>query len=741
VSTDLARGTASIRLQLPSSVASAAARAVRIRLSAGGKTVHEGVARVEAGLGFATAQETIALAGLKLWSPEDPSLYELEVAEQDGIGGAAFNRRIGFREVRADGEKILLNGEPVYLRGALHWGYYPSSIIPRPSTETIREELRGLRELGFNTVKHCLWVPREEYFSLCDEMGFFTWLELPLWLPKVTPLLEQRMEREYPRILGQTAHHPSLVIASLGCELGADVNAAVLERLYRLARDVTGGILVRDNSGSGECYGGLAADFADFSDYHFYADLQNLEPLLESFTPRWKTRRPWLFGEYADADTWRVVGPNGPWWSRNDADQNPVSAVKPDFRLHLQQERLSAPGVHGRSGQIAALSLDHALLHRKLSVEFTRAFPQVGGYVITAIRDVPISTSGLFDDAGHPKFKAQDFRRFNADLVLFPRWDLARTWISGDRVLDADRFNQSAGSECALRVVASNFGPTLPSGTWAWRVVPEPVHGHGRPSGETPLAEGSGSLGPALARGDVRELTRISCVLPETNTPLGLVVETSLEHPAGRAENSWPLFVWPRPHDSPPWKIVLADPLGIFEPLREHYHAADFDPGTRTSTGGRGHIVLASSFEPGLREHVLRGGKALLVQRGRGFFPHTTVAFWREGITLFEQHPLTEELPAGPFRELQLFGMATDTSLRWIEAAGPVRAVKPVITRLDARESIASHYMAEVSFGEGRLIVSTLRFEGGMGRQPRSIAWSYAARWFLEKAVAFLAAS
>ena len=689
---------------------------------------------MHAGAAVSTASATLPTAGLRFWSPEDPFLYDLEAEEQDGSGEPS-RWRIGFREVRADGEKILLNGEPIYLRGALHWGYYPSTIIPRPSPETIREELRGLRELGFNAVKHCLWVPRDEYFSLCDEMGFLTWLELPLWLPRVTPQLERRMQREYPRILGQTAHHPSLVIASLGCELGADVNAGVLEGLYRLARDVTGGILVRDNSGSGECYGGLAADYADFSDYHFYADLQNLEPLLESFTPRWKTIRPWLFGEYADSDTWRVVGKEGPWWSRNDPDVNPVSAVKPDFRLHLQQERLLAPGVKGRSEQIAALSLDHAMVHRKLSVEFTRAFPEVGGYVITAIRDVPISTSGLFDDQGRPKFGGPVFRRFNADLVLLPRWDLARTWVSGDRVLDADRFNQAAGSECALRVVASNFGPVLPSGTWSWRLV------DARGPGQAPLAEGSGSLGPSLGRGEVRELTRISGVLPETDRPLGLLIEVSLAHPAGHVESSWPLFAWPRPHAVPPCEIALADPLGIFEPLRAQYGAADFDPRAGVPADGRGPIVLASHFDESLRAYVLRGGRALVVQRGRGFFAHGTVAFWREGITLFEDHPITEDLPDGPFRELALFGMATDTSLRWLDTAGPVAAVKPVITRADARESIASHYMAEVSFGEGRLLVTTLRLEGGMGRQPRSIAWSSAARWLLEKAVAFLAGS
>jgi hypothetical protein len=491
-------------------------------------------------------------------------------------------------------------------------------------------------------------------------------------------------------------------------------------------------VLVRDNSGSGECYGGLAADFADFSDYHFYADLQNLEPLLESFTPRWKTIRPWLFGEYADSDTWRVVEHDGPWWSRNDPEVNPMSAVKPDFRLHLQEKRLSAPGVRGRSEQLAALSLSHALLHRKLSVELTRAFPEVGGYVITAIRDVPISTSGLFDDDMKAKFSGRDFTRFNADLVLLPRWDLARTWLCGDRVLEPDRFNQLAGSQWAMRIVASNFGPALFNGTLSWRVVQRP--------GEAPIAQGSHGIGPALARGTVRELARISCTLPETTHPLCLTIEAALEHPQGRTENSWPLFVWPRPLEAPSCGVLFADPLGVLEPVREHYHADDFDPRAGNRLGGRGPIVAATVFDQPLRDYVLQGGRALLVQRGRGFFAHDRVAFWREGITVFEEHPLSADLPESPFRELQLFAMATDTSLRWIEPAGPVGGVRAVITRVDARESTASHYMVDVSYGKGRLIVTTLRFEGGMGKEPGSIAGSSAARYFLDRCLAFLAA-
>ena len=55
-----------------------------------------------------------------------------------------------------------------------------------------------------------------------------------------------------------------------------------------------------------------------------------------------------------------------------------------------------------------------------------------------------------------------------------------------------------------------------------------------------------------------------------------------------------------------------------------------------------------------------------------------------------------------------------------------------MITRIDARESIARHYLVEVKFGRGTLIVTTLRVEGGMGRQPSGLAANSAGLFLVD---------
>ena len=103
--------------------------------------------------------------------------------------------------------------------------------------------------------------------------------------------LRDQAPLEYQAITALTAHHPSVAIYSLGCELGQTVSAKFIDELNMLVRNRVRGVLFCDNSGSGEAYGGQF-DFADFNDYHFYCDLQYFEPLVDHFSRDWRAPLP-----------------------------------------------------------------------------------------------------------------------------------------------------------------------------------------------------------------------------------------------------------------------------------------------------------------------------------------------------------------------------------------------------------------------------------------------------------------
>jgi beta-galactosidase/beta-glucuronidase len=236
------------------------------------------------------------------WSPSAPALYEARLRVADGDERVV---RFGLRSLRAEGTTLLLNERPIYPRMALSWGWYPHALHSNPGPERVRADFARLKQLGFNGVKLCLWFPPAYYFELADELGMLLWVELPMWIPQPSPHFRAQAPIEYERLMRQARQHPAVILYTLGCELSRVVDAELLAPLYALVKRHAGDALVRDNSGSGEAYGGLLNEFAEFYDYHFYAELQFLRGLLDHFSPRWRPEQPWVFGEFCDYDTFR----------------------------------------------------------------------------------------------------------------------------------------------------------------------------------------------------------------------------------------------------------------------------------------------------------------------------------------------------------------------------------------------------------------------------------------------------
>ena len=668
-----------------------------------------------------------------LWDIWHPNLYKyVATIVCDGLN-ETVERQFGFREISYDGSKLLLNGTPIYARGILHWGYYDELIIPNPSCDVIRDEINKCRQFGFNMIKHCLYIPREKYFELADQNGVLLWIELPLWLPDVSPELAERIRREYPAILEQISGHPSVVLLSLGCELDDKVEGGILEEMYILAKNNCDA-LVRDNSGSGECYGGLAIDFADFFDYHFYGELQNMENLMENFTPTWRNYRPWLYGEFCDSDTMRDLkqvknqrGVEKFFWEEGDAEKNPICRLKPDFYLDKHDDRMEKSGIRNEFELIRKLSINHSLVHRKTTLEYTRAFPEICGYNITSIRDVPIATSGIFDDNMNPKFDKSVFMQINSDIALVPAWDLTRVWINGDRVMNKERYNFFSGDYYGLHVLLSNYSQyKLINPQLEWKLV----------CGNTVKLEGTYNSEKVFEIGDVKELGYIGINLPVVEKPETFVLTAVMTCDGHRVENSWPLFIYPKPGRIP-HKIGVYDPANIFAGIDEMF---DTIPLENENNVEEVACVVASYLAPHIKEYVKKGGRVLLVQRGKGHLPIENVAFWREGMIRCYEHPVTDGIKYEHwFDDLRFFSLATDTAFD-TESVYKMEfdSVKPVMRRYDCRKWTVSDYMLQINLGEGTIIASTLRFEGNMGKQPLGIINNNFGLWLLNSILSFL---
>lgn len=116
--------------------------------------------------------------GLKLWSPERPTLYAVRVSG----AGDAYEDRIGFRTVATRGREILLNGRPRFLRGiSLHEepiGHVGTRVVSETDARALLTEAKAL---GCDFVRLAHYPHSEHTARLCDELGLLAWAEIPVY--------------------------------------------------------------------------------------------------------------------------------------------------------------------------------------------------------------------------------------------------------------------------------------------------------------------------------------------------------------------------------------------------------------------------------------------------------------------------------------------------------------------------------------------------------------------------------
>ena len=658
----------------------------------------------------------LALGQPDSWSPAHPALYTVRlILERGEVAVAETARRVGFRALEAQGEQVLLNGAPVHLRGLLSWGWDPATLAPAPSDDAIREDFRRARLLGFNLLKLCLYIPPRRVFEIADEEGMLLWLELPLWWQRTTEHLRQQVRVEYADILRAAHTHPSIVLYSLGCELDTEMaDDEMLSGLSVMAREATCGALLCDNSGSGEAYAGLNSDFADFADYHFYCDLHYFTPLLDHFRRDWRRPRPWIFGEFCDSDTYRdpdALDAGGrPWWrDLYGIEGNPGRWAYPE-----QAERMAALGLPFSNAELAAVSDRQSLVIRKLILERTRLRRDIGGYVLTMLRDTPIATAGVYDDFGQPKFEPGEFHRFNADAVLLLDQGRARRWTAGgDRPAPRDLHNHFGGTTATFRLIVAHVG-AAPGHSLAWRLIAP--DGREYAGGNVPIAAWPPAGPPA-------EIASLELTLPQVDEAGEWTLEAAVE---GVASNHWPLWIYPPVSLDVPGAAAY-DPAGQFGG-----RWPEWTPGSEAP-----RLLMAGVFDASVEAFVRGGGRVILLLPDGGWRPARPVPFWREAINLLHDHPLLRRFPHRGHTDLQFYNLAADHALD-AAALAEMHPV-PVMGRLDARLFTASAYLLELRPGAGQMLASTLHFFGGAGDQVRRTDDKPAAVFLLREMMDYLA--
>ena len=114
---------------------------------------------------------------LQLWSPENPKLYKVELV----LNGDTLRDEIGFRTIETRGKQLLLNGQPVFLRGVCVHEEAPNGGGRANGTQTAHTLLSWAKDMGCNFVRLAHYPHNEYMIREAERMGILVWSEIPVY--------------------------------------------------------------------------------------------------------------------------------------------------------------------------------------------------------------------------------------------------------------------------------------------------------------------------------------------------------------------------------------------------------------------------------------------------------------------------------------------------------------------------------------------------------------------------------
>jgi hypothetical protein len=166
--------------------------------------------------GARKAEFEVALERERLWSLDDPFLYEVEASLSCADGDDRVSSYFGMRKVSVvpmpgtGFPYVALNGKPVYLQMTLDQSYHPDGFYTFPSDAFMRDEILRAKRLGLNASRiHIkVEVPRKLYWA--DRLGFLIMADLPNFWGEPVPEARVESETALRGMVARDFNHPSI---------------------------------------------------------------------------------------------------------------------------------------------------------------------------------------------------------------------------------------------------------------------------------------------------------------------------------------------------------------------------------------------------------------------------------------------------------------------------------------------------------------------------------------------------
>lgn len=183
----------------------------------------------------------IRLAEPRLWTPESPHLYDLEVSlaaedETKSVAGRGMTtmwegvdsvqsyfamRKIEVKKDESDMNRLFLNNKPLFQYGPLDQGWWPDGLYTAPTDEALRYDIEVLKKLGCNMLRKHVKVEPARFYYWCDKLGLMVWQDMPNGDRHIggneadlvrSEESAQQFERELMNVIVAFYNHPCIVM-------------------------------------------------------------------------------------------------------------------------------------------------------------------------------------------------------------------------------------------------------------------------------------------------------------------------------------------------------------------------------------------------------------------------------------------------------------------------------------------------------------------------------------------------
>ena len=128
---------------------------------------------------------TLNVASPKLWSPNSPYLYGLDIQILrngkivDRVASYTAMREVGAYRKNGNTKLMGLNGEGIFQLGPLDQGWWPDGLYTAPTDEALKFDIQKTKDFGFNMIRKHIKVEPDRWFYYCDQLGIIVWQDMP----------------------------------------------------------------------------------------------------------------------------------------------------------------------------------------------------------------------------------------------------------------------------------------------------------------------------------------------------------------------------------------------------------------------------------------------------------------------------------------------------------------------------------------------------------------------------------